>query len=234
MDWTTAKQGTSVGRAPNENEIKHKPGPRRQAKQVTDSLEAFSFLITDNMLTTIVEYTNSNIQNFRRKFENVIVNLNKYTYCDITDLTEMKAFIGIFYIRAVLKVNIHNSNQTWQHNSSNDLFAPTMSLKRFHFLTRFIEFDDKASREERWRFDKFACIRDFFETVNEKSASTRSPSPYLAIDETFYPYRGSIGIKQYNPSKPAKYGLSITAYVMLLCLIRTIHCHMPKKIRNKQ
>ena len=80
-------------------------------------------------------------------------------------------------------------------------------FKRFHFLTRFIEFDDKASREERWQFDKFACIRDFFETVNEKNASVRSPSPYLAIDETLYPYRGSIGIKQYNLSKPAKYGL---------------------------
>ena len=82
-----------------------------------------------------------------------------------------------------------------------------MSLKRFQFLTRFIEFDDKASREERWQFDKFACIRDFFETVNEKNASMRSPPPYLAIDEIHYPYRGSIGIKQYNPSKPAKYGL---------------------------
>ena len=35
----------------------------------------------------------------------------------------------------------------------------------------------------------------------------RSPSPYLAIDETLYPYRGPIGIKKYNPSKPAKYGL---------------------------
>ena len=58
MDWTTTKQGTSVGRAPNQNVIKHKPGPQRQAKEVTDSLEAFSLFITDKMLTTIVEYTN--------------------------------------------------------------------------------------------------------------------------------------------------------------------------------
>ena len=74
MDWTTTKQDTSAGRAPSQNIIKHKPGPRSRAKQVTDSLEAFSLFITDNMLTTIVEYTNSNIQNFRRKFENVTVN----------------------------------------------------------------------------------------------------------------------------------------------------------------
>ena len=35
----------------------------------------------------------------------------------------------------------------------------------------------------------------------------RSPSPYLVINETLYPYRGSIDIKQYNPSKPDKQGL---------------------------
>ena len=27
MDWTTTKEGTSVGRAPNQNEVKHKTGP---------------------------------------------------------------------------------------------------------------------------------------------------------------------------------------------------------------
>ena len=55
----------------------------------------------------------------------------------------------------------------------------------------------------------------------------RSPSPYLAIDETMYPYRGSTDIKKYNPSKPVSMGFSIAAYVMLLCLIRTIHSHVP-------
>ena len=35
----------------------------------------------------------------------------------------------------------------------------------------------------------------------------RSSSSYLAIDETLYQYRGSVGIEQHNPSKPAKYGL---------------------------
>ena len=29
MDWTTAKQSISVGAAPDQNVIKHKPGPRR-------------------------------------------------------------------------------------------------------------------------------------------------------------------------------------------------------------
>ena len=35
----------------------------------------------------------------------------------------------------------------------------------------------------------------------------RHPSPLLAFDETLYWYLGHIGVKQYNPNKPAKYGL---------------------------
>ena len=50
-------------------------------------------------------------------------------------------------------------------------------------------------------------LQRFFQTVNEKNASMRSPSPYIAIDETLYLYHGSIDIKQYKPRKPAKYGL---------------------------
>ena len=50
-------------------------------------------------------------------------------------------------------------------------------------------------------------MREFFEKVNKNNASMRYPSSYLAIDETLYPYCGRIEIKQYNPSKPTKYGL---------------------------
>ena len=110
----------------------------------------------------------------------------------------MKAFIGIFYIRAAFKVNIHGSSQILYHGSSNELLAETTSWKIFHFLTRFIEFDDKA-----WicMHHRFLRNRKWKECLNENS------SPYLAIDETLYPYSGSIDIKQYNPSKLGKYGL---------------------------
>ena len=40
-----------------------------------------------------------------------------------------------------------------------------------------------------------------------RNASMRCPSALLAVDETLYPHRGQIGFKQYNPQKPAKYGL---------------------------
>ena len=82
-----------------------------------------------------------------------------------------------------------------------------MSLNRFSFITRFLQFDDRSTREERKKYNKFACFRDFFEKINKNNAKARYPSPYLATDETLYPYRGHINFKQYNPSKPAKYGM---------------------------
>ena len=49
------------------------------------------------------------------------------------------------------------------------------------------------------------------ETSSIRSTSTvrncQFPSELLLLDETVYPYRGRVTIKQYNPNKPAKYGV---------------------------
>ena len=74
-------------------------------------------------------------------------------------------------------------------------------------MEQFIQFDDKNRRPERLRDDKYAAIWEFFERVNVQNARMRGPSTFVCVDETLYPYRGKIGIKQYNPSKPAMYGL---------------------------
>ena len=82
-----------------------------------------------------------------------------------------------------------------------------MSYNRFAFLVCFLEFDDKETRWQQWREDKFAAIHEFFMKMNENNGRCRNPSPYVSVDQTLYPYHGRIGMKQSNPSKPAKYGL---------------------------
>ena len=80
-----------------------------------------------------------------------------------------------------------------------------MSLHRFNFICCLITFDDKETRSNRWKSDRFAYMKELFEDVNERNSRMSHLSPLLAIDETLYPYRGHIGFKQYNPNKPAKY-----------------------------
>ena len=50
-------------------------------------------------------------------------------------------------------------------------------------------------------------MQSLFESLNKNISKFRYPSNYLAVDENLYPCCGSIGFKQYNPSKPGKYGL---------------------------
>ena len=68
-------------------------------------------------------------------------------------------------------------------------------------------FDDHQERTENWPHDRFAAIRIFFELFNKNSLKHVIPSEYLAINETLYAMRNQNSIKQYNPNKPAKYGL---------------------------
>ena len=82
-----------------------------------------------------------------------------------------------------------------------------MGINRFKFLVRCIQFDDFTTRPQRWKSDRFAAFREFFRCFNENCAQLRTPSEYLVIDETLYPYQGKIVIRQYNPNKPAKYGI---------------------------
>ena len=74
-------------------------------------------------------------------------------------MAELKAFFGLLYLWASLKSNLSLADVIWYHESSNDLFVATMSMKRFQFIGRFIEFDVIKTREERWKHNKFASMR---------------------------------------------------------------------------
>ena len=116
------------------------------------------------------------------------------------------------YLRAAFRVNLLNRSTIWNHESAHDIFSATMSEKCFEFIGRFITFDGKTSRPERWKSDKFACLRELFEQMNENNSRWRNPSELLAnntalasLQSTFY---------------------YIEVYVILLQLILSLHYHM--------
>ena len=125
------------------------------------------------MINEIVTKTNNCISDFRKRFHHVLADNDKYSYCAITNLIEIKAFFWLLHIHAALKVNMLSRKTIWYHDSSNDLFA---AVNRFSFLSTFLTFNDKISRDERWKYDKFVCICEFFEKVNKNNASMKYPS----------------------------------------------------------
>ena len=107
----------------------------------------------------VINNTNKSIWNFVTCFHDVLKESSKYTYVKETDLIELKALIGLLYLRAALQLNIFKTREIFFHESSHEIFAATMSYNRFAFLIHFLEFDDKETRWQRWREDKFATIQ---------------------------------------------------------------------------
>ena len=99
-----------------------------------------------------------------------------------------------------------------------------------------ISFDDNTTRTNQWKQGKYAAFRKFFEAVNQNNGKMRNPSYNLAIDKTLFPFRGRIGMKQYNPSKPAKYGLlyrSLCDAVVPYTYITLPYAGKPDDINNE-
>ena len=82
-----------------------------------------------------------------------------------------------------------------------------MSVNRFKFLLARLSFDDKLQRDRKWKTDRFAAMRDIFEAFNENCAKYMSLEEHCALDETLYSTRIKLYFVQYNPRKPAKYGI---------------------------
>ena len=205
VTWKTNQ--VTTGRMLSRNVIRNRPGATSLTRNAKTPVKAWQLFITNRMIEAITLFTNKRIDDFRERFQELLEQSNKYAYYERTNENEIRALLGLFYLRGALKLNLRKTNDVFYHKSSNDVFSATMNVKRFQFLCRFLAFDDFTTRRERWQSDRFAAFREFLEDFNERCARMRNPSEYLSIDETLYPYRGNVKFRQYNPSKPARYGL---------------------------
>ena len=95
----------------------------------------------DSLLLFILENTNKKVQNFRDRFADNEDYFYKNKHCKLFDIVELKVFFELLYLRASLKSNLLLADVIWYQESSNYFFTITMSMKRFQFISRFIEFD---------------------------------------------------------------------------------------------
>ena len=81
-----------------------------------------------------------------------------------------------------------------------------MSLNRFRFLLAHLKFDGKATREKRWRQDRFASMRDILK-IFTGNCEKLIPEDFLSLDETLHTTRVEVAFRPYLKNKPAKHGL---------------------------
>ena len=66
------------------------------------------------------------------KFSDPIEGSTKYSDVKLVDRVDIDAFIGISYLRAALRLNIQDTEVTWNHESAT--IDATMLLHRFNFI----------------------------------------------------------------------------------------------------
>ena len=207
INWETIPSQQTLQPHGAVNILKHKPGPRGTAKQVQTPVLSFNLFFTDEMLEKVVTYTNNSIEPATERFSDLLGESDKYPHFRKVDKIDISVFIGLLYLCAAFRLNLRETLAIWNHETSHEIFSVTMSYNRFQFIRKFITFDDKSTRNNRWKMDKFACLRELFVLINERNVKCGFPSPLFAVDKTLYPYYGAVDFKQYNPKKPAKYGL---------------------------
>ena len=105
--------------------------------------------------------------------------------------------------RVLLGQTMHTYKILFSGTAEHQIFTATMSK---HFNT-VLTFDNREERHKLWKSDPFAAAPRLRVMFNEQMKNVLVPSEYLSIDETFYSMRHQINFRQYNPNKPATYGL---------------------------
>ena len=189
-----------------ENISKTTPVRSVLAKNISNELDSWTVFFTDEILGLIVMYTNASILRYISDNSDKI-NKEKDIHVRALDMMELKAIIGLMYLRGAMHRNLSDIMDVFTHESAPDIFQATMSYRHYRFIKQFLSFDHSVTRPDCCQNDKFACYRVVFEALNKQNAIMRVPSLHMTIDEALFPYRGRISIKNYNPNKSARSGL---------------------------
>ena len=205
IKWTNQRPNVA-GRQGAENIIITPGGLINNSHNATAPSQALGLFLDADMFNHIVSCTNIQINKIISE-----IDPEKFkSYSNIafeTTVNEIRAFVGLMYARGLFHLNHQDSRILFRSSIGHPVFGAVMSCNRFRFLTSHIRFDDVRSRQGRFVSDRFAACRELFEKFNNRCNKALQPDEYLAIDETLYGCRNQISFKQYNKSKPQKYGL---------------------------
>ena len=159
------------------------------------------------MLADVLHHTNKKIDSLLAKLPADFNKDLKDSFLKEVSEMELKAFIELFLYRGLYKLNTMGIWKLFSDSYGPPMFSAVMSRNCFVFILHNFSFDDESTHAERWKKDRVTAIREFFQKFNNQCMLVLAPGDYLSLDETFYPMRTQISFKQFNPSKPAMYGL---------------------------
>ncbi|XP_064100905.1 uncharacterized protein LOC135211533 [Macrobrachium nipponense] len=104
----------------------------------------------------------------------------------VLSLEKFEAYIALTYARRVYG-KAHSADFLWNKTYGPKIFGETMSRSDYKKIHRFIRFDNRSTRSERIKSDKFTHIRDIFDLFVENCRGAYIPTYSLTIDEQLCP-----------------------------------------------
>jgi hypothetical protein len=180
------------------NDVIQKAGLTNTSENISSVEDAFMCFMPNKLLEKILDYSN---------LEYTHKNTSKKKTEEIT-IIELKAFIGLLLLAGLLGKSKIDLKCLWRRSPLEPpIFKATMSRTRFQDIISCLRFDDKRTREERKRTDKFAAIREIWSYFQNCLQTCYTPGSNVTIDEQLLGFRGRCSFRQYMPKKPDKYGL---------------------------
>ena len=196
--WKVVDVGqASAGRRPEQNILREAPGPTGYAKRhimAGEALSAWHLMIDDFILKNIKKYTE---QEARR-----VLGDEQWTL----EPSELLAFIGVLCVRGATGAKGLPLPSLWSEEWGVAFFKNAISRNRFQEIMRFLRFDDKTTRSERLKQDKFALFSEIWYRFIGNAQSCYKPGAHLTIDEQLFPSKARCPFTQFMQSKPDKYG----------------------------
>ena len=98
--------------------------------------------------------------------------ISKYPWIKPTNLSELRALVGLLYSRGLYRMNYHSLNIWFSDKTGPSIFSATMSRDRMQFLLSRLIFDDSEERKEKWSYDRFAAAYPLLEMFNSNTSNT--------------------------------------------------------------
>lgn len=143
----------------------------------------------------------------------------------------MWALIGLMLLRGMYKSQNEPASSLWSGECGRNVFKAKMSFLRYQILLKLMRFDDRETRKDRKKKDRFAPNRALFEKFDNRCQDNYTLSDCVTIDETLRRFRGRCKFQLYMPQKPGKYGLLFR--VLADAKSRYVH-HWTERLRKKR
>ena len=143
--WDTVYN--TEGRFAREQIIPNRSDPSRKATNARSIEELFGEFITNKIINNLTDLTNAKLQLFTE--QNPTWNdLDEYLYVKPATSEEIRALLGLMFIRGVVKQNLQNTHKVYFYKSSNPIDQATMGINCFKFSVRCIQFDNFTKRPQ--------------------------------------------------------------------------------------